>query len=421
LNAALECRRQAEKMAALGRLAGDVAEDFDDLLAVIYAQLELLGQFAIKNPAMTLPIGSAFADCITKERLVRRLLAFSGRQRLVPTSAGVNDIVADVTKKIAQVYGDAVEIRTRLADDLRSAWIDVNQLTKALWNLVTNAHEAMPDGGGLTIETRNFILDQGPARASGAFSGHCVCLSISDTGTGMSEDVSTRAFEPFFSTKTSAKGLGLSQVFGFVRQSGGQISLDSEPGRGTTVRLYLPTKPVEAPALSIEEDLVPDEMEAAEGLPQPMTDPLGPAGRSGLVLNGATRQTRVVGRVRGQKGAASEKKIPPIMWHKAGDSLFGFAPSGFGPSGTRPSGSGPKGSGPSLLASSGPGPSGFGEARYRLVVEPLLHGRGWDWAVWRPGDTEDTLRHGRTSSVLEAMSAAETEAKRRALTDPMAG
>jgi len=372
-------------MAALGRLAGDMGADFDDLLTVIYQQLEVLGQFANDHPAMSLPIHSAFAEGIQKERLVRRLLAFSGRQKLVPGAVWVNDVVSDVTKKIEQIYGDATEIRTSLKADLRSAWIDAKQLATTLWHLVINAHDAMPDGGRLTIETRNFILDQGPEPASPGLSRHCVCLTITDTGAGMSEAVMSRAFEPFFSTKPVAQGLGLSLVFGFVRQSGGQISLESEPGRGTTVRLYLPAGPIEAPVSAIAREQADSETDSPPAVPTPVVNGTqGPAAaRSLIAFNGATKQIGNSGPVRDPSRSVSENGSPPVTWHKAGDTMFGSVPSG------------------------------VGESRYRLVVEPLLRRNGWDWAVWRPGDTEQTLSHGQCASVLEGMAAAETECERR--------
>jgi signal transduction histidine kinase len=404
-NAAMECRRQAEKMTALGRLAGHVADDFDDLLTMIYGQLEELGQFAIEHPAMSQPIGNAFAKSIEKERLARRLLAFSGRQKLAPEAISVNEVAANATRMISQSIGATIQIRTRLPDDLWSAWVDADRLAKALLNLAGNARDAMPNGGALTIETRNFLLDQDPASGAPKLPRHCVCLSISDTGIGMSEDVIAHAFEPFFSTKPAAEGLGLSLVYGFVRQSGGQISMDSKPGRGTTVRLYLPTGaptgdptgqstgPFATPGLAEEHALAHPRADrlpapthrAVDGAPGPAVDSLS------TVLNGASKRRDIGDFDPGPLTTVRETRVLPVAWHRTDDALYARAT---------------------------PGP---GEAHYRLVVEPLLRRDGWDWAVWRPGDTEETLRHGRASSILEAMAAAETEARLRAVTDPPAG
>jgi signal transduction histidine kinase len=407
-NAAIECRRQAEKMTALGRLAGDVADDFDDLLTAIYGQLEVLGRFAIEHPAMTQPIGNAFAKGIEKERLVRRLLAFSGRQKLAPGAISVNGVAANVTRIIRQTVGETIQVRTRLRDDLWGAWADANQLKKALLDLAINARDAMPNGGSLAIETRNFLLDKDAVRGSPRISRHCVCLSISDTGIGMSEDVIAHAFEPFFTTKPAADGLGLSLVFGFVRQSGGQISMDSKPGQGTTVSLYLPTKPppAESPERSPGESsglsaahgtaMEPVSVNAKAGVrPTPgrrmVDDTAGPAAITGSTpLNLARKRRGIGGLDPGPFTAVRETRPLPVAWHRTDDALFARASSG------------------------------LGEARYRLVVEPLLHRDGWDWAVWRPGDTEETLRHGRASSILEAMAAAEAEARLRDQTDPPA-
>jgi signal transduction histidine kinase len=407
-NAAIECRRQAEKMTALGRLAGDVADDFDDLLTAVYGQLEVLGRFAIEHPAMTQPIGNAFAKGIEKERLVRRLLAFSGRQNLAPAAISVNGVAANVTRMIRQTVGETIQIRTRLQDDLWSAWADASQLKKALLDLASNACDAMPKGGSLTIETRNFSLDEDPVRGSTRISRHCVCLSIADTGSGMSEDVIAHAFEPFFTTKPAADGLGLSLVFGFVRQSGGRIGVESKPGQGTTVSLYLPTKPPPAdltqppPGASPGPEAARDK--AAEHAPahakagarptatrRMVDDTPGSAAITGSTpLNLATKRRANGGFDPGPFTAVRETRPLPVAWHRTDDALFACATPG------------------------------LGGAHYRLVVEPLLHRDGWDWAVWRPGDTQETLRHGRASSILEAMAAAEAEARLRAQTDPPA-
>jgi signal transduction histidine kinase len=392
-NAVLESRLHAEKMASLGQLAGDLADDFDNLLSVIYGQLEVLGQHAMEHRAMAQPIENAFGEAIEKERLIRRLLAFSGRQTLAPRVVSVNQLVSGVTNQLRHMLGERIQIHMRVTEDLWNAWIDASQLTTALVNLAKNARDAMPDGGSVTIEGRNATFDEDPKYAGPEVSRRCVLLTLSDTGSGMSNDVIKRAFEPFFTTKPVGQGLGLSLVFGFVRQSGGHISIDSESGRGTSVRLYLPTEaPKEAdepPRVTIDhEPLVGPRF--APGLLAINGASTAAADRK-RVLSSAPTLRQDNGDRRGHSSpiVTNRYNTAPVAWHKAGDALFASAPSK------------------------------LGEARYRLIVEPLLRSDGWDWAVWRPGDSEETLRHGRASTVLCAMTAAEATARQRAETDPL--
>lgn len=394
--AILEARRHAEKMAALGQLAGDLADDFDTLLSVIYGQLEVLGHYAMEHRSMAQPIENAFGEAIEKERLIRRLLAFSGRQKLAPRVVSVDQLVSRVTNQLRQTLGDTIQIHTRLTEDLRNAWVDANQLATALVNLAKNARDAMPDGGSLAIEGRNATFDEDPTYAGPELSRGCVLLTLSDTGSGMCADVIKRAFEPFFTTKPSGQGLGLSLVFGFVRQSGGHISIDSEPGRGTSVRLYLPTEaPKDAPKDAIEVPRLTIDHEPVVGprfAPGLATNGLSAAAANRKrVLPGAPtlRQDNGDRRDHGAPTVTNQSRTVPVAWHKAGDALYASALSK------------------------------LGEARYRLIVEPLLRCDGWDWAVWRPGDSDETLRHGRASSVLCAMAAAEATARQRAETDPL--
>ena len=240
-DAAEKSRRQTEKMMALGELAASVADDFDQLLGVIYGQLEAVGDRVGAYPELARPIDRAFQEAIEKEKLIRQLLAFSGRQKLTPGSVSVSGLVTDLINELGPALGGSIRIHARLPADLWTARIDPGQLAKALTNIALNARDAMSDGGELTITGQNIDLDQDRTVAGAALnSGDHVLLTVSDTGSGMPDHVLQRAFEPFFSTKPGGDGLGLSLVFGFIRQSGGHVSIDSKPGGGTTVRLWVP-------------------------------------------------------------------------------------------------------------------------------------------------------------------------------------
>jgi signal transduction histidine kinase len=226
----------AQKMEALGRLAGGVAHDFNNLLHVIRNSLEILQrQGPQADSRRCLEMIRRSAD--RAAALTRQLLAFSRRQPLDPRPLEPNDLVAQVTELLRRCLEERITIRTALGRDVWSAAADAGQLETALLNLAINARDAMPRTGLLTIETANAVLE-----LSGGHVGHYVMIAVSDTGTGMAPEVAARACEPFFTTKGAGQGtgLGLSQVAGFARQCGGQVRISSEPGRGTTVRLYLP-------------------------------------------------------------------------------------------------------------------------------------------------------------------------------------
>jgi PAS domain S-box-containing protein len=236
--------RQAQKMEAIGQLTGGMAHDFNNLLLVILGNLSLL--------ADDLPPDDEFAQTNCTEArdaalrgaaLIRSLLAFARRQPLSPQKVDVNALVMDQIVLLRRTLGDKVEISTELADDLWPAMVDPSQLEAALINLAANARDAMPKGGRLTITTRNRRLDDDYADQHPEVTpGDHALIEVSDTGTGMSKEVLDRIFEPFFTTKErgSGTGLGLSMVFGFVKQSGGHIHVYSEVGVGTTFRLFLP-------------------------------------------------------------------------------------------------------------------------------------------------------------------------------------
>jgi signal transduction histidine kinase/DNA-binding response OmpR family regulator len=244
-----EAFRQAQKMEAIGQLTGGVAHDFNNLLAVVLGSLETLrrraaaGQMTISDPAFSRLTDAASQAAQRAATLTQRLLAFSRRQPLDPKPVNPNRLVTGITELLRSTMKEDVRIETVLAGGIWWASLDANQLESALLNLAVNARDAMPAGGSLTIETANSFLDEAYAAGHEEVApGQYVMIAVSDTGSGMPPDVLARAFDPFFTTKGIGEGtgLGLSQVYGFVKQSGGHVKIYSEPGEGTTVRIYLP-------------------------------------------------------------------------------------------------------------------------------------------------------------------------------------
>ena len=241
--AADEQLRQAQKMEAVGQLTGGVAHDFNNVLTVITGTIEILQEEVSDRPdlaAITRLISEA-AD--RGAELTAHLLAFARKQPLQPRDTDVNRLIVDAAKLMRPTLGEHVEIESMLADSIWTASVDPGQLSSALLNLAINARDAMPEGGKLTLETRNVVLDENYAAAhSDVRAGNYVMIAVSDTGTGIPEAIRDRVFDPFFSTKEVGQGtgLGLSMVYGFVKQSGGHIKVYSEEGFGTTFRLYLP-------------------------------------------------------------------------------------------------------------------------------------------------------------------------------------
>jgi len=240
--------RQAQKMKAVGQLTGGLAHDFNNLLTVIIGNLNLLrDQFGTDETIEPL-VEPALGAARRGANLVRHLLAFSRRQPLQPRITDVNLLLSGMTELLQRSLGANVAIEVALSPT--PCWVvaDPNQMENALLNLAINARDAMPDGGRLRIAVERRAL--GEAELAGAPEmrpGDCVQLSVSDSGSGMAPEVMERAFEPFFTTKGPGRGsgLGLSMVYGFVRQSGGQIAIESEAGRGTTLRLLLPLSDAE--------------------------------------------------------------------------------------------------------------------------------------------------------------------------------
>ena len=236
--------RQSQKMEAIGQLTGGVAHDFNNLLQVVLGNLDILQRSLppeagrLRRSAENAASGARRAAVLTQ-----RLLAFSRRQPLAPRALQVNGLVEGMSDLLARTLGETIAIRTALAPDLWRVEADPGQLENALLNLAVNARDAMPGGGRLAIETENLTLTEAiTLRGEEMGPGQYVVVSVTDTGTGMDQEVIGRVFEPFFTTKPVGQGtgLGLSMTYGFVRQSGGHIRIYSEPGLGTTVRIYLP-------------------------------------------------------------------------------------------------------------------------------------------------------------------------------------
>jgi signal transduction histidine kinase/DNA-binding response OmpR family regulator len=236
--------RQAQKMEAIGHLTGGVAHDFNNLLTVIIGNLELVQRYAAQGSPERLGrfADNAMLGARRAATLTQRLLAFARRQPLEPRPVDANRLVLGMFDLLARTLGESISVDTVLANDLWKVEADANQLENALLNLVVNARDAMPQGGRLRIETANVHVAPETAREADVAPGAYARITVIDSGAGMPPEVRDRVFEPFFTTKPTGHGtgLGLSQVYGFVRQSGGFVTLESEPGHGTTVRIHLP-------------------------------------------------------------------------------------------------------------------------------------------------------------------------------------
>jgi signal transduction histidine kinase len=254
---ALEARRlieaqlhQSQKMESVGQLTGGVAHDFNNLLTVLSGNLELIE--GAPDIGRAREFAAAARRAVDRgSKLTAQLLAFSRRQILNPKLVNANQLISEFQGLIRQAVGGGCEVKLRTDEQLWLCHVDPPLLETALLNLALNGHDAMPDGGVLEIETQNVDLDEGAV--AGCLPGSYVRLSVADTGCGMPPEVRDRVFEPFFTTKEVGKGtgLGLSMVYGFVRQSGGHIAVESAPGVGTTVALYLP-KATEEPDAEVE-------------------------------------------------------------------------------------------------------------------------------------------------------------------------
>ena len=230
---------QSQKMEAVGQLTGGLAHDFNNLLTGIIGSLELLKTRVAQGRIGDLEryIAAAQGAASRAAALTHRLLAFARRQTLDPKPTNANKLIADMEELVQRTVGPEIKVETVLGIGLWSTLCDPNQLENAILNLCINSRDAMPDGGQLTIEIANTWLDERDMQP-----GQHVAISVADTGTGMPPQVAARAFDPFFTTKPTGQGtgLGLSMIYGFTRQSGGQVRIYSEVGAGTTVRIYLP-------------------------------------------------------------------------------------------------------------------------------------------------------------------------------------
>jgi signal transduction histidine kinase len=238
--------RQMQKIESIGQLTGGIAHDFNNMLAIVIGSLDLARQ-RLDGGGATAKVASGIDSALEGARraaeLTSRLLAFSRQQPLSPQPLDVNKLVGGMSEMLRRAIGEQMQLETVLAGGLWRSFADPNQLENAILNLCVNARDAMPQGGKLTLETSNFHLDDDYAAAHADVApGQYVAICLTDTGTGMPAEVVERAFDPFFTTKGPGQGtgLGLSQVFGFVKQSRGHLKIYSEVGHGTTVKIYLP-------------------------------------------------------------------------------------------------------------------------------------------------------------------------------------
>ena len=230
---------QSQKMEAIGQLTGGIAHDFNNMLTVVIGNLDSLAR-SLKGTGRNFDRAQmALTGALSCAELTRRMLAFARRQPLQPSPVHLGEMSRNIAKLLGRTLGERIQIDVRVADDLWHVLADPAQVESSLINLAVNARDAMTDGGELTIQARNVELDE---RDTDLPEGQFVLLSVTDTGVGMAQEVLERALEPFFTTKRlgHGTGLGLSMVYGFVKQSGGHVKIISSPGRGTSVRLYLP-------------------------------------------------------------------------------------------------------------------------------------------------------------------------------------
>jgi len=256
--------RQSQKMEAIGRLAGGIAHDFNNLLMVISGYSEFLLDRLGSDPSLRGPAQEIAGASQRASSLTRQLLAFSRKQMLAPKILDLNGVVTENLKMLTRVIGEDIDLVMVPAPTLGAVRADAGQIEQVIMNLAVNARDAMPTGGKLTIETSNVSLDEDYARFHAPLRpGDYVMLAISDTGLGMDSETQSHIFEPFFTTKgPKGTGLGLSTVYGIVKQSGGYIWVYSEPGKGTTFKIYLPRVAdlAETPALAV----TPEESTATE-------------------------------------------------------------------------------------------------------------------------------------------------------------
>jgi len=299
---------RAQRLEAVGQLTGGIAHDFNNLLAVVIGNIELMFDRPDLDADVAAQGRAALHAAQRGAELVRGLLAFARQQPLKPKIVDANELVGNVTRLLDRTLGQHINVTFTGGSGLWPIVIDPANLESAIANLAVNARDAMPGGGRLTIETRNMTLDEEYARSNpGAVPGEYVAVTVSDTGTGMAPEVLNRIFEPFFTTKEPGMGtgLGLSMVFGFVKQSGGHIKAYSEVGHGTSMRLYLPraksddltqqSSPVEQPAQSGRQERILV-VEDNDGIRQLVLMQLAKLGYEALEADGAAAALEVLDR-----------------------------------------------------------------------------------------------------------------------------
>ncbi|MFZ2641898.1 MAG: response regulator [Verrucomicrobiia bacterium] len=238
-----ELLHKAQKMEAVGRLAGGVAHDFNNILTVIGGYATMLSQKLEGNPTLRREVDEIQSSAERAATLTRQLLALSRKQLLDPKVINLNKVVAGIEKMLRRLIGEDIELRIQLDEKIGLVKVDPGQIEQVIMNLAINARDAMPSGGKLTIETASMVQDRPSQLSEGGIpSGHYTALIVTDTGIGMSEEVRSHIFEPFFTTKDHNKGtgLGLATCHGIIKQSGGYIHVYTEPGHGTAFKVYLP-------------------------------------------------------------------------------------------------------------------------------------------------------------------------------------
>ncbi len=293
---------QAQKLEAIGRLAGGVAHDFNNVLTAILGSAELLLLDTPPGASQREEVEIIRDAAVRAQELIRQLLAFSARQVLQPAVIDLNDLIKNVGRMLRRLIGEDLVLVTELAKDLGAVRVDPGQVEQVLVNLAVNARDAMPDGGRLIVRTDNVTATDSAELPNGRY----VVIEVADTGTGMDDATLGRVFEPFFTTKERGKGtgLGLATVYGIVRQSGGQISVTSAPGAGTTFRIHLPrvdapveaartTAPLAAPVAGTETILVAEDEQIVRALIRKV---LEQAGYTVLLGDGGTEALQLAER-----------------------------------------------------------------------------------------------------------------------------
>jgi PAS domain S-box-containing protein len=234
---------QSQKLEAVGQLTGGIAHDFNNILTVILGNVELLRLHVPAHQQTEEIINAVIRATLHGRDLTSHLLAFSQRRLLNPQPVDLNGLVADTVRLLRRTLGVTIRVTTEMDNDVGAAFVDPSALEAAVLNLALNARDAMPDGGSLTFRTSRVEVTASPANDEDLKPGSYAVLELEDTGHGMTAEVIARAFEPFFTTKADSQGtgLGLSMVYGFAKQSGGGVTIDSQPGRGTTIKVLLPS------------------------------------------------------------------------------------------------------------------------------------------------------------------------------------